>query len=97
MGSHRVGHDWSDLAAAQIPALLILNHSFFPPNLYFFLWWVLVGNKDKLISSFILFQEQRGKSGTDKGPKDFSHNKLQHFKTLNDFPENRKESQSLLQ
>ena len=33
MGSHRVGHDWSDLAAAAAAAVVIINEQVFFPSI----------------------------------------------------------------
>ena len=39
MGSHRVGHDWSDLAAAAVNFVLVFDHAI---KVSFILNWVLI-------------------------------------------------------
>ena len=48
MGSHRVGHDWSDLAAAAVSFIFVLPfHSFLLPS-----WWGFPGSSDGKASAY---------------------------------------------
>ena len=57
MGSHRVGHDWRDLAAAAVPyhhlaSCSCLKDSFLNLLIFFFLWKRCVGSNMHLWFSF---------------------------------------------